>query len=254
MKIKEIVVPVSFSESSINALKFTIEYAKNESAGVYALHVLQNSLETENAIVAKLAEKIKNTQTYRPIVVNGDTASEIIHFSEKISSGLIVLSSTGAENETWGVSPVTSYIATKATVPVLIVPSQTSFKEVKNILIISEYSIDIIERLFSILNLFDRFYPTLFLLFIGKDKEESEDLLNNIKQSTNYNTIECINIPTNNFEKVIEKIINEKAIDLISFQGGGTAFKERSEKERGLICYPSCKEIPMLVFPELLRI
>jgi nucleotide-binding universal stress UspA family protein len=254
MKTKEILVPVSFSESSVNALQYCLDYAKDETAGIYALHMVGTSVETEDQIAKTLAGKVKSGRDYKLVVRDGDVPSKVLSFAREVSANLIVLSTTGPASENKAISPVTSYIANNSPVPVLIIPAAAKFSRVNKILIVAESEVNMVEKLFKVFNYFDHFSPEIFILFSGKPGKNPEQILNDLKESTNYNQIEVISSLKSDLDTRVENLVKEKDIDIICFQGGEKGFAKISGAGKNSVCIPCILQIPILVFPELLSI
>ena len=107
-RLKQILVPVDFSECSRKALRYAIPFAKQFEAEITLVHVVQYPVgatemmvgfgqiidESKKALDAQLAE-IKDFVPSREILREGNPSVEIVRAATELDSDLIILSTHG---------------------------------------------------------------------------------------------------------------------------------------------------------------
>lgn len=153
--IQKILVPIDFSESSMNALYTAIGMAKRQHAQLILLHVvninpfissadgnmisdssLQMLLETHHTNLRKLADKITHEEFIdcRAIVRTGWICPEIVRAAVDFYADLIIMGKHGISGiREFMVGSNTFNVLKNAYCPVLIVPSHRKFEAFKTI-------------------------------------------------------------------------------------------------------------------------
>ncbi len=242
MKIKNILVPIDFSDCAKNALKNAIELAKLSEARLTllnAFHVpVPHSPVGTATIVQTLAheveevaiedfKKLKNefpeldAMQCKFVVEHGFAIDRILAGIKTYQSDLIVMGTVGAS----GVEEVvlgsnTNRIIKQSSVPVLAIPSDASIADISNIVLASDYGeIHDYEKLAAIKTIVDLFHANLHVIHIGKKPMIDEDsvigarslerALKGLDKTYNY-------INHNNFEEALFKFVAEKDIDMLA--------------------------------------
>ncbi len=242
MNIKNILVPVDFSECSKNALKNAMVLAKLSEANLTllnAFHVpVPHSPVGTATIVQTLAHEVEevaledfeNLKKEFPeleelkckcIVEHGFAIERILAGINTYKADLVVMGTVGAS----GVEEVvlgsnTNRIIKQATIPVLAIPQNASVKEIKNIVLASDYGeIKDYERLSAIRTIVNLFNANLHVIHIGTEptiKDESvvgarslERALKGINKSYSY-------INHDNFEEALFKYVDDHNIDMVA--------------------------------------
>lgn len=159
---KRILVPVDFSDHSINACNFAFKIAKQTDAKVKILHVFNNmyfpshipfadSMKDENdenmldkarKMILNLCYEIDNKITagelpsinYSYSLREGIAEEEIEKFIDEYKPSLIVMGSKGIDHESSGlIGSVVSEIIEMTDIPVLAIPEDAYFKDVNKL-------------------------------------------------------------------------------------------------------------------------
>ena len=150
-KIGSVLVPVDFSESSLNALDTAVNIAKKHGAGLHILHVDENNFQVLDDISSTFsAISISNTDVMNAIVgaiqdkheINpvvlveeGNVADAIIKVSLLNHTDLIVMGSHGASGYRDGFIGNNTYSVIKhAACPVLSIPQKKKLNGLRKIL------------------------------------------------------------------------------------------------------------------------
>jgi len=171
--VRRVLVPVDFSTLSLHACRFAITLAQKYKAEVKLLHVfynpaiditpydehysyqvkLSNSLREieKNARInlIRLEEKLKMWCLNEKIMdirittgmANGDTADEIIEYSQKYRPAIIIMGTRGLTKGNHPIGRVTSRVIEHSNIPVLALPdrSLTHINDLKNILYATDF-------------------------------------------------------------------------------------------------------------------
>lgn len=158
---KTILIPTDYSETAGNALQYAIELAKFSSAKIILMHAYQvpvptgevpimmispKELKEENQKRIKLLEKKVKEQTEgkiktETVVREGFTIDEITNVIKKKRVDLVVMGIKGAGKVSQTlIGSHTSSLIKKTQAPVLVIPADAKFKEIKKIALAHNYS------------------------------------------------------------------------------------------------------------------
>ena len=153
---KTILVPVDYSDSSDNALKYATQLAKFTQANLILLHVYKVPVpmleapvimvpppDLEESALQSLKElerKIDGNIQVQSLLRSGFVVDEIMSVVEEKKIDLVVMGITGAGkmSETLIGSHTTTLIKKNQT-PVLVVPKEAQYKEIKKIVLAYDY-------------------------------------------------------------------------------------------------------------------
>ena len=159
LAMKNILVPVDFSDTSKNAFQYALAYAKKTQANVKLIHVFNSPLDAANpAVLLSLGDQEKRlNEALQQMVTNqmppnakvpvtfeaklGFAVDEIIKYSESKDIDLIIMGTMGehiALEKVFGT--VSSDVSQKAACPVMLIPPNIKFTEIKDILFASDYT------------------------------------------------------------------------------------------------------------------
>ena len=244
---KTILLPTDFSENSWNAIKYALQFFKNERCNFYLLHVIRLSnlvvndtpyISTQEVMsdvyvksvkeklqstlkrVTKEFEKNDNHKFYTLIDYNFFTESIRKHVEEK-NIDIIVVGTKGATGlKKHIVGSNTGDIITKVKCNTLVIPENTIYKTPEEIAFPTDYalqySLEILNPISQILN---KFKSTLRVLHISKKKENL-----NASQLSNKELLEDYFSEHNNsfyfltnkkVEDAIQCFVQSRAIDMI---------------------------------------
>ncbi|MDX5340687.1 MAG: universal stress protein [Cyclobacteriaceae bacterium] len=150
------IVPIDFSENSIKALEFALNYAKKKQGKIILIHVIelvydfasQASIAMESMhqdaeeSAKKLIEKYQVSGVEMEYRIEEGTASiSIARIAEEVEATLIIMSTqgeSGIKKALFGSTAVN--IVKEASCPVLIVPAEANVSEIKRITLALEFS------------------------------------------------------------------------------------------------------------------
>ena len=159
LTMKNILVPVDFSDTSKNAFQYALAYAEKTHASIKLLNVFNSPLDAANpAILLSLGEQeerlkealAKMILEQKPSTSNvpvtfeaklGFAVDEIIKLSESKDVNLIIMGTMGehiALEKVFGT--VSSDVSQNASCPVMLIPPDIKFNKIKDILFASDYT------------------------------------------------------------------------------------------------------------------
>ncbi len=262
-----ILLPVDFSDHTLNTCRYALEIAKKYGSEITLFHAyfnqiyasipslpdaydinpfnnievtaeiedqakfhienLQNEL---NNILAK--ENIKNVciKTY---ITGGDFVSDLYHYCDEYHPSIIVIGTRGQGNATGVFGEIATDIINNSKWPVMAVPLATNFTGLKNIMFASalEEADDLFVR--KLFNRFEAFDASIYFVHIIEDDKFLETQLFFEKLTNNYSkevkTEKLIFdvIEGNNYHEQIESFIQKFDINIIAFIPHKTSFIQR---------------------------
>lgn len=147
-----VLIPTDFSEYSLNAIRYAMEYLREESVNFFILHVIPDdqlngfsgNTPFEDQVLGKLiAEGIVFNKDHRFFPVK-ETASLVESVRKQVDDkkiDLIVMGTKGITRSPEGsVSSHTYEVITKVKCPILVVPEHAVFNEQSNISFVTDYN------------------------------------------------------------------------------------------------------------------
>lgn len=238
-----ILVPLDFSETSENSLKYAVNLANYLSANIILMHInsipqynneydvfaysIADSIKANLELLEAKAVEVKrenkllgNITTYSE---TGDFQSSLLDYTEKHSVDLIVMGITVYDSkisETLFGSNAISF-SKKSKIPVLMIPANYSYKKIKNIAYASQYIEDIKDHtgLIQIKNITSIFNSELYILHVIPENH----LINSTESKTDLyveEKLETVNHKTfilteNNVSHALLDFISAHSMDLI---------------------------------------
>lgn len=159
MTMKNILVPVDFSDASINAFQFALAYAKKTNANVKIVNVFNSPLDVGNpAILLTLNDQEEQLNKHLQKLIKdhksdlsnvavsyeaklGFAVDEIINLSSSDEVDLIIMGTMGehlAIEKVFGT--VSSDVSQRAECPVMLIPPKIQFNKFSDILFASDYT------------------------------------------------------------------------------------------------------------------
>ena len=145
MKISKILVPVDFSDISINALRYAAAFASASGAGITILHIadpdsimndIKGNLSPEHMIDLLKAENYMKGIKTESVIKKGKVADLILAEAEKAEAGLIVMGTQGAGTLSRNlVGTNTTHVVGKSKCPVLAIPEEASYRTVRRVVL-----------------------------------------------------------------------------------------------------------------------
>ncbi|MFT4523655.1 MAG: nucleotide-binding universal stress UspA family protein [Bacteroidia bacterium] len=237
---KHILCPTDFSLTAENACFFAAKIAKKLSASlvlVNAQHVpIIDAYTPPDTVTNLLNDNRKAAETqmhllrhrvleYCPgiqieTVVDFGLASDIVvDFSnnEKTETSLIIMGTKGATNAMDVMMGTTaSAVASKASVPTLVVPEKAEFEEFKKAAYATDYTKDTDQNLARFLEFMAPFNAKCMAVHILKDSVDSNEMLNIIAHSKS--PISVVNIPGENIVDELNDFIWNSNIDVMALK------------------------------------
>lgn len=256
---KKILVPVDFSEQTENACNYALQLAKKFNSEIRLFHsyfdqvIVSDSsfptgVDTDTMLneqllrdiekrakadilelQSKMLDQIKNEGFEHKIKVvysleGGEPESEIINISKEYKPNLIIMGTRGKSNMGIMMGSVSKKIMNNAHIPVLAVPQNYVFKEIVEIMYMTDFKSNdslVLEKLFNLLKGFNIKVFCLHVNLHEKRKEENEINMNKIKSQftskVEAGNLSCNLIDSKDIDQCIEDFVKEKGIDLIAF-------------------------------------
>jgi nucleotide-binding universal stress UspA family protein len=238
-KVKNILIPVDFSEYSLFACELGFNYAHDMGVGIDILHSLiseEESIQTQKKteadfekFVASVKEKISNNQwpdvPYHCFLKNELPEEEIVSHSNKTKPEMIIMGTRGKNRKDADlIGSVTAEVIENVTVPVLAIPENTPFRNLSQVKKLAFGTSFGHKDLLAFDNLFKllKSYPIEYYLFhlTHRSNVWNEIKLAGIKDyfqkqypgiPINYKIIGADHLALN-----VEKFVRDEAIDIIS--------------------------------------
>lgn len=204
---KKIIIPVDFSETSINAATYAVKFAEKLQLPCEIVHTLMPVVDIQDPGMAtwdhwkdaqeiklkKLIESLKliaKVKIFHSVHI-GFPSDIIVDFSSKGSTQLIIMGSTGEKNVMRQVfGSVSRHVMNHAHCPVIFVPPKAKFHSLKKIQFASNYIDEDVMVLKSVVELANKFHAELTFTHVGARKngesETSKIKLDSIFQGTPY--------------------------------------------------------------------
>ena len=209
---KKIILPTDFSENAYNAIKYAVHLFKDVEATFYLLHtytppifqveyVLQSpsqvglgdsykmrAIEQLEALKQRLLEEFKNAEhTFVTWADFNTLTDEIEIMTKNEKADLVIMGTQGATNTReilFGTN--TTQVISKATCPVIAVPSNFEYVAPKEILFPTDYEIDYEkEQLKQLLDISKNHGSNIEVIHVNTGHDLSDEQIKN-KQKLNY--------------------------------------------------------------------
>jgi nucleotide-binding universal stress UspA family protein len=231
MKIQNILVPVDFSENSINALKYASDFARVSGAAIYVLHVtdtdsiendLKGNLAPDHLLDLITREDYMRGITVKGILEKGNVTRLILAESKANQIDLVIMGTQGAGNMTRNlIGTHTSAVIAKSECMVLAIPSQVTFSHIRKVVMAIDLENRADKLVMDSISLFQKMEAAVLLVYVGTDKNHKEEhdleeMAEDLKRTTGYLRIDCTVIHSNNFKESIEKFAMDIDADVIA--------------------------------------
>lgn len=219
------VVPIDFTSTTENALKFTLEMASNHQVKIVLLHIIddhkQKALATQQML--KLIDENKNDKTELEFrIVTGKVLSDIGIIAESIGANLIVMGTHNATMFTKIFGSRALEVTKNSKIPLILLQEGASYGRIKTMALtidLHRESTQVVKAALPICKLFDaelmlvgqRFDDESFMAKIQVNLRISHDyLLNNGVES------EIVLLPEKRYTANLIQFCKEKHIDLLA--------------------------------------
>ena len=229
---KNILVPVDFSDCSLNALKYAAGIAAYNSAKIYIINISDTgSLENElhgNLSVEHLAELLNKDEILKNVehevlIRKGNVIKKIVEYQVKLKSDLVVIGTHGANNlnrKLFGTN--TTGIIEKSSCPVLAIPAGSVYKKIERVVLATDRHRDNMKKIEDAIDMIRPYKPELMLLHVSADsdpKVETDYVLSeipgNVKKYVRYDNASMYISSYKKINEGIEHFILKKKADLL---------------------------------------
>ncbi len=285
---KKILVPIDFSEYSINACKFAVGIAEKINAEINFLYVYNDPSETgherhttswekhakyvsEEAFSKaqnSLLEFSNNLKKHVPVenlskvkihysLLKGKPENVIVNISEKYKPDVVIMSPKGKdEKKSISIGSVTTKVIDNTRFPVLTIPKSATYQDIKKINIMYATNFNeadnlSLDKLLKIMAPFDKEIHCIHIdIHDDPYKQSKIDKLNQLfKKEYCKHKIECKVFKSSNIIKGFDEFIEENNIDIISFSKPKRSLFYKLFYPSNLGKLVSTEKIPMLIFP-----
>lgn len=237
---KNILVPIDFSEASHNAAKYAVSLAKPFNARVTLINVIpaafiiddsvadlvmakqEELMESHKELIDKEIEALSGNDwiTIRGIVEEG-SANEVIQETAKLKDADIIvmgMKGKGKSNSVFG--STTTKVIRKSVLPVFVIPEKAEFKPIDTVTFASDFDEETgIDRYSLLVDLSGKFQSLIYVLNVQKNEYAMSASKVRGKMNTNE-TFSNLNhefhaINENNVEDGINKFIEKNPSDIL---------------------------------------
>jgi nucleotide-binding universal stress UspA family protein len=242
---KKIILPTDFSETAMNAIKYAVKLFENDFCKFYILNAYQQDIyestilitkETLNKItktanensqlnLEKTLKKIKKhsvnpKHSYKIVSANAILVDEVDEIVEERGIDIVVIGTRGETNNkklTFGSH--TLQVLKYVKCPVLVIPKDYKFKEVKEIVFSTDFLMPYQQREVHFLSKLASNHQTqIDILYVSEMKKLSlreEQNKHFIEEGLKNNKTSCITIDGKNVVKTISAYIKNHNTDLL---------------------------------------
>ena len=272
---KNILVPIDFSEASFNAMHYAAFLANAFSANLIVLHAytgtqgfdetldnqVYDSIEeldeaNEQFLKNEINGVIRNfTVKAEGIISKGNAAEVIKEIAEQRQASLIVMGMKGKGESNSIFGSTTNTMISKVEMPLLVVPQHAPYQSLHTITIASDFQDEKLPASYDLLtSLADKFNAVVQILNIRKRKEElSEKIISDKhgaaqlweKYAHSFNIIEADDI-----EEGINKFLHSKPTDMLVMIARKKSFLDRILGVSHTKSMTHQVEVPLLILHE----
>lgn len=240
---KTILVPTDFSDNAENALYYAIDLAKKENAKIILLHAfhinysnpaipLDFMLEEEKRVLDESNNKLKEHALkisyagkieYDYLSVE-DSPIEAILNSIKDNEVDLVIMGTKGETDFLGsiFGSVAAKVIEKATCPVIAIPSEASFKEIKKMTFATAYNHSDIYALKKVVEIARLFNAQVDIIHVYnksnsqvKEKELMKTFMDDVNHKIQYSNLSFQLLEGENIEDALEEYIDNDSTNIL---------------------------------------
>jgi nucleotide-binding universal stress UspA family protein len=273
---KNILVPTDFSENAENALYYAIDLAKRENAKIILLNayqinyknpevpldfVLEEAKQVNNESINKLkTESLKIAQVsnlkYEIISLEDSPIGGILNTIKQKKIDLVIMGTKGVSNVFGSIfGSNTSKIIEKANCPVIAVPEEALFSEIKEITYATAYNhsdIYALQKVIDMAKLFDAHVNVLHisdkLNLLDEEKTKFKTFMDEVNAKIKYNNISFEILEGENIEDTLEDYLQQNKTDLLIMSTHHRSFFDKIFGN-SITKYMSCRvTVPLMAF------
>jgi nucleotide-binding universal stress UspA family protein len=230
MKIKKLLVPVDFSDNSLNALKYAVSMERDPGAGIMILHVadptsLENDLRGNTSpehmyeLLCKEDHMLGVKSKF--IMEDGPVASTIINQAKTLDVDMVVMGTQGAGNFTKNIiGSNTSRVIGNTDCPVLAVPAESEFRPIRKVVLAVDLDKKEESTIIDVVGYLSKMNTSILITYVTeKNVEKSEHTLMKIgdliRKKTGHEKLSCKVIDSDDFHESIGEYIEDINADLL---------------------------------------
>jgi nucleotide-binding universal stress UspA family protein len=193
---KHILFPTDFSACANNALEHACQIAKHFKASITLLHaypipIAASDVPTELIISAHFKEDAEKSMHqlltelqarhsdifFQSVIAAGDPPTEINYYLKENACDIVIMGTTGAGGlKRLTVGSTASHVINRAHVPVLIIPADKAYTEIKHIVISSTFNETEIAHIKSIYEWYQAFHCRISILSVDDVTTYQDDV------------------------------------------------------------------------------
>ncbi len=238
--ISKIVVPTDFSAPAKQAMDYALALSKRLNAEIQILHINQVAMvdasmpaETYQMFIkeiedqtteqfAKLEQEVLKGSGLKYSMHSryGFVAEEVCDFAQKHEVDLIVMGTTGASGA-MGVlfGSNAASVVSKTTVPVIVIPKDTQFKDLTRIVYATDYNEPEFPAMMRLIYFAEQFDCPLDILHVKSDHDRYFNAENNFfkknRGKISYPNIHFVELEKGDIIQSINGYVDEKQVDML---------------------------------------
>lgn len=248
---KNILVPIDFSDASKNAAQYAVSMAKFFEAKVIFFHVVpavlivdqQSALariraqeemieKTRNSVENEVQALSENYDEIQGFVAEGSATDAIIDMAAQNQTDLVVMGMKGKGESNSVFGSTTTSVIRKSKFPVLVIPENASYKEIDTITFATDFDDETEKEHYHILTeIADRYDSYVQVLNVQKDEATmtDEEFVGKLKTHFAITTLKHSfnSIEDKSVIQGISKFIDENPSDMLVMMAQKHSFFER---------------------------
>ncbi len=257
---KTVLIPVDFSESSINSCKYAFDFLGKDEALVHLFHIYndqvlipdssfagsgieadtffntdiiqalkqqaESEMEAFKLELKKVIEKRKLNIELKHTILGGDPRWEITETIEELQPDIVIMGTEGKGGKGFLQGSMAEKIMNKSTVPVLAVPKDFNLFSIKNVLYTTSFNPMDVEALKLLFKILANHKIVVHVCHFMREKEKEDaiqmikKLRNELKKEEKAGKINFNLVQTDNEKEALGNFSKEHQTNLISFLPG----------------------------------
>jgi nucleotide-binding universal stress UspA family protein len=237
---KNILVPIDFSEASHNAAEYAVSLAKPFDAKVTLVNVIPLAVviddsvlafvmttqaeivESHNELMNKEIESLsgKDWVKIRGLVEEGSPGDVIQEIAKSEGADIIVMGMKGKGQSNSVFGSTTTTAIRKSTLPVFVIPQKAEYNPIANITFASDFAEIEMDRYTLLLDLSEKFNSQLYILNVQKSNSSMSpaEAIGKMKAGVAFSNLnhQFHTINENNVEEGINKFIEKNPTDILA--------------------------------------
>lgn len=240
---KTILVPTDFSDNADNALYYAIELAKKENDKIILLHAyhidysnpavpLDFTLEVKNNALSDSENQLKETSLkisyagkieFDCLSVEGDPLESILSTINNKNIDIVIMGTKGQTDFLGAIfGSVTAKVIEKATCPVIAVPAEATFKDIKKITYATAYNYSDVYALKKVVEIAKLFNAQVEILHVTDkansqifEKDLMKTFMDDVNHKIQYSNMSFQIYDGDNVEEALEEYIENDSTSIL---------------------------------------